>query len=126
MRTLLAITLTATITGCASLCCLGPSHTVPVTSTSTGAEPVRVIAVVVWGEVRAPKKYSLAAGARLTDAIAAAGGFTEHATGHHVRLRRADGKLYQYDTRRAKKGGTGEPLLRDGDIVLVPDDAPML
>ena len=75
---------------------------------STGAEPVQEITVVVRGQVRAPKEYSFATGTRLTDAIVAAGGFTKYATGHNVTIRRADGKLYQYDMRRAKKGRTGD------------------
>src|SRR5689334_5711209 len=122
MRVLLAIILTGTITGCASPSSADSSQTVPLTSGSHEAEPVQTITVVVWGEVRAPKKYSLPGDARLTDAIAAAEEFTKHATGHHVQIRRTDGKLYQYDLRRAKKGGMGDPVLQDGDIVVVPDD----
>ena len=52
-------------------------------------------------------------------AITSAGGFTEFAKVKKVKLIRA-GKATFYDMREIKEDGSNNPVLKDGDLILVP------
>ena len=69
---------------------------------SSGAEEAASLCVHVDGAVRAPGVYYLAAGSRIVDAVAAAGGLTETAYTAAVNLAQ---------------------VLQDGEQVVIPDEA---
>jgi polysaccharide export outer membrane protein len=78
--------------------------------------------VTVGGEVKAGGAHvPLREGMKLFDAIAAAGGFTEFAKVRKVKLIRA-GKAAYYDMRDIKADDSNNPVLRDGDTIVVPGD----
>jgi protein involved in polysaccharide export with SLBB domain len=92
---------------------------------TTAVELPRTISVLIRGEVGQPREYALPVGIRLSDAVESAGGFTTSAARKAVHLERKDGTRSVYNLRRAKPGGPQDPVLRDGDIVLVPSGAPV-
>ena len=74
--------------------------------------------VNVGGEVRQPGEVALRENMRLFQAITSTGGFTEFAK-PEVKLIRGK-KETKYDVRRMKKDGSNNPLLEDGDQIIVP------
>lgn len=72
----------------------GRASVVPAAAASRAPDPRPAVLVHVLGEVRRPGIYTLGDGARVVDAIAAAGGFTDRADGAAVNLARrvADGE----------------------------------
>ena len=120
MRITLLIAVTIALCGCAAPRGI---HSPPAADTSETAEPERAITVIVWGEVRAPDTYTFPAGTHLREAIDRAAGFSPYAARHHVTIKRAD-KLYVYDLHPHAETHL-DPLLHDGDLVLVPSGTPV-
>ena len=77
------------------------------------------VKVFVGGEVRQPGQVPLGENMRLLDAVALTGGFTEFAMMRSVKLIRGK-KETKYDLRQMKKDGSNNPLLQDGDQIIVP------
>ncbi|GAA2993835.1 hypothetical protein GCM10010460_33430 [Microbacterium terrae] len=113
-----------------------PTETVPLTGASTDApalEPAEVY-VHVSGAVRHPGLYVLDQGARVVDAIAAAGGYADGADGAAVNLARAvdDGEQLhvpmQGEDAGASGGGAtgGSGVAGDGRVNLNTADAAAL
>lgn len=75
--------------------------------------------VLVSGEVRVPGEFPLRPGMRLLNAISRAGGFTEFAKVKQVKLIRGS-KTMVFDMRNIKEDGSNNPVLQDGDSVIVP------
>ena len=75
--------------------------------------------IYVGNEVRAPNLYAWTNGMRLTNAIEAAGGFTEFSDPSRVSITRADGyhKSFNYDD--ILKGVISCPAVRAGDYIHV-------
>lgn len=85
----------------------------PAATAATSAEPAEVY-VHVSGAVRDPGLYVLPDGARLVDAVAAAGGFTKHAARNGVNLARpiSDGEQIIVP----RKGEQQAPLASPGAV----------
>ncbi|MCV6598083.1 MAG: polysaccharide export protein [Mangrovicoccus sp.] len=87
----------------------------------------REVTVYFIGEVRAPGRQILPSGTTLLQALASAGGFTEFAATKRIQLRRAGSggqeKVYTFDYRSASRGAatTGSTVLREGDVILIPE-----
>ncbi len=92
-----------------------------VIATLAGVEVAQPHVVTVGGEVRKPGEVPLREGMRLFMAISTAGGFTEFADVKHVKIIRG-GKEKVYDLRRVGGGEEGNPVLADGDQIVVPMD----
>ena len=75
--------------------------------------------VNVGGSVRQPGEVPLRENMRLFQAITRAGGFTDSEKVREVKLIRGK-KETKYDVRRMKKDGSNNPLLEDGDQIIVP------
>lgn len=75
--------------------------------------------VSVGGEVRATGEFPLRAGMTLMAAINRAGGFTEFAKTKAVKLLRGNNEKI-YDMRRINADGSNNPVLMDGDQIIVP------
>jgi polysaccharide export outer membrane protein len=73
--------------------------------------------VIVSGEVRDPKLYSLAPEVTIAQAVALAGGPTERAQLDQVRVQRGTDQLV---VDLAQPGGGGEQAIRSGDHIVVP------
>jgi DNA uptake protein ComE-like DNA-binding protein len=105
--------------------CSGPKSGKLIANThheSTGAQS-EIITVRVVGEVNFPGEISLPGGARLSDAIRAAGGFTQFARKSHVAVIRVRGQMFVTDMRRVK---TGDAALEHGETIYVPRGCPAL
>jgi polysaccharide export outer membrane protein len=79
--------------------------------------------IYVLGEVKHPGVYLLSDGPTLLGACALAGGFTDFADPHHVRIARAeDGKVkfISVDLLKAKAGKAEDVRLRGGDRLEIP------
>jgi protein involved in polysaccharide export with SLBB domain len=77
--------------------------------------------VNVEGGVRQPGEVALREGMRLFQAITSRGGVTEFAKVREVKLIRGK-KETKYDLRQIKADGSNNPLLQDGDRIIVPGD----
>jgi protein involved in polysaccharide export with SLBB domain len=75
--------------------------------------------VNVEGGVRRPGEVPLRENMRLFQAITRAGGFTDSEKVREVKLIRGK-KETKYDVRRMKADGSNNPLLQDGDQIIVP------
>lgn len=91
-----------------------------VTHDQGAAEQPATISVLIVGEVYRPERYSLPGGVRILDAVSRAGGFKDSAFTRGVRVKRRDGRTYINDLRRVATGSEGDPVLHDGDVVIVP------
>ncbi len=76
-------------------------------------------AVTVGGEVRKPGDVAMRENLQLFGAINASGGFTEFADVRHVKIIRNNAEKV-YDMR--KINANSNPLLKDGDQIIVPAD----
>lgn len=76
--------------------------------------------VIVGGEVKNSGEFPLRRGMTLLSAINRAGGFAEAAGIRRVKLIRAD-KETIYDRRKINPDGSNNPVLMDGDEVIVPE-----
>lgn len=75
--------------------------------------------VNVGGEVRASGEFPLRQGMTLLQAINKAGGFTEFAQTRRVKLIRGNTEKV-YDMRKINPDGSNNPVLMDGDQIIVP------
>ena len=75
--------------------------------------------VSVGGEVRGSGEFPLRQGMTLMAAINRAGGFTEFAKTSKVKLLRGN-KETVYDMRKINPNGANNPVLMDGDAIIVP------
>ena len=75
--------------------------------------------VNVEGGVRQPGEVALRENMRLFQAITSRGGFTDSGKVQEVKLIRGK-KETMYDVRRIKADGSNNPLLQDGDQIIVP------
>jgi protein involved in polysaccharide export with SLBB domain len=75
--------------------------------------------VNVGGEVRASGEFPLRQGMRLLQAINRAGGFTEFAKTKGVKLIRGNREMI-FDMRKINADGSNNPVLMDGDQIIVP------
>ena len=75
--------------------------------------------VNVGGSVRQPGEVPLRENMRLFQAITRAGGFTDSEKVREVKLIRGK-KETKYDMGRIKADGSNNPLLQDGDQIIVP------
>ena len=75
--------------------------------------------VNVGGGVRHPGEVALRENMRLLQAITSSGGFTDSEKVREVKLIRGK-KETKYDVRRMKADGSNNPLLQDGDQIIVP------
>lgn len=75
--------------------------------------------VTVGGEVRGSGEFPLRQGMTLMAAINRAGGFTEFAKIKGVKLIRSNREQI-YDMRKINADGSNNPVLRDGDQIIVP------
>jgi polysaccharide export outer membrane protein len=83
----------------------------------------RKLTVSVLGQVQHPGVYELPAGARVLNAIAAAGGLTEAAATEGVPLMHAGGPALRLDLARALKGDeSANVALSGGETIVVPED----
>jgi protein involved in polysaccharide export with SLBB domain len=75
--------------------------------------------VSVGGEVRQSGEFPLRNGMTLMAAINRAGGFSEFAKTKAVKLIRDNRELI-YDMRKINADGSNNPMLKDGDAIIVP------
>jgi len=75
--------------------------------------------VTVGGEVRASGEFALRQGMSLMAAINRAGGFSEFAKTKAVKLIRGNTEKV-YDMRKINPDGSNNPILQDGDAIIVP------
>ena len=95
-------------------------YTNPTITAALPQDPTQASHVVtVGGEVRGSGEFPLRQGMTLMAAINRAGGFTEFARTKAVKLiRNNDEQLY--DMRKIQADGSNNPVLRDGDQIIVP------
>lgn len=92
----------------------------------TGVASAATIDVYFLGEVAAPGLAEVPRGATLLQALALSGGFTNFAADRRIQLRRTDRSgqtnLVTLDYRAVSDGGilSNDPVLADGDVILVP------
>ena len=94
----------------------------------TGGVGVRTIDVYYLGEVNAPGMVELAPGTTLLQGLSLGGGFTNFAATRRIQLRRTnphtgETSMVTLDYRALSDGGTlrNDPVLADGDVILVPE-----
>lgn len=75
--------------------------------------------VSVGGEVRQTGEFPLRQGMTLMSAINRAGGFSEFAKTKAVKLLRGNKEMI-YDMRKVNPDGSNNPVLMDGDQIIVP------
>lgn len=75
--------------------------------------------VVVSGEVRLPGEWPLRDGMTLMAAISKSGGFSDFAKVKGVKLIRGN-RAFFYDMRKLEPDGSNNPVLKDGDQIVVP------
>ena len=83
----------------------------------------RTIDVYFMGEVSSPGLKELSAGTTLLQALAQSGGLTKFAATKRIQLRRqADQSVVLFNYKAVSQGAvlTASPVLRDGDVILVP------
>jgi len=73
----------------------------------------------VRGEVQRPGRYPLAGDLTLLQIIAAAGGYTDFAKRAKIEIRRG-GSVLECNANRIDKGRERDPLIKPGDIIMVP------
>jgi hypothetical protein len=73
----------------------------------------------VRGEVKGPGRYTLSGDLTLLQALASAGGYTDYARTGKIRVIREDAVL-EFDANRIERRRDEDPLVRPGDIIVVP------
>jgi len=105
-----------------------PTVSVAVASIPEREDEGDTIDVYLLGEINEPGRREVPPGTTFLQALAEAGGFTNFAAEKRLQLRRRDpstGREYVYpiDYRALSRGAaiTGNPMLVDGDVILVPE-----
>lgn len=90
---------------------------------STGSVAAATIDIYFTGEVNAPGLKPMAPGTTFLQAIAQSGGFTKFAATKRVQLRRSGQGVYTINYKALGNGAALENdiILRDGDVILVPE-----
>lgn len=93
-----------------------------------GQDDGEALTVYLLGEVRSPGPKAVLPGTTILQLLSQSGGFTPFAATKRLQLRRTDPetgrqRLYVYNYRAISRGGRviNEPILREGDVVLVPE-----
>lgn len=101
---------------------------VPGPSNNEGAARTRTIDVYFLGEVNAPGLIKMERGTTFLQALAQNGGFTRFAAKKRVQLRRTNPRthqqtLYKVNYQALANGASlnADIVLRDGDVILVPE-----
>ena len=95
-------------------------YTNPTITAALPQDPTQATHVVtVGGEVRGSGEFPLRSGMTLMAAINRAGGFTEFARTRSVKLIR-NNREQIYDMRKINADGSNNPVLKDGDQIVVP------
>jgi polysaccharide export outer membrane protein len=91
-------------------------------------EEDETIVVYVVGEVNEPGPKAVLPGTTVLQLLSQAGGFTQFAATKRLQLRRKDAgsgreKLFQIDYRAISRGASlsSDPVLREGDVLLIPE-----
>ena len=84
------------------------------------------IDIYFLGEVKTPGRQPVAKGTTFLQAISQAGGFTPFAATKRIQVRRTDhgvSKVFSVNYRALSNGSSlgGDMVLRDGDVILVPE-----
>ena len=86
------------------------------------------VIVYIIGEVNAPGPKSVLEGTTVLQLMAQSGGFTPFAATRRIQLRRNDPvtgqqRLFEIDYRAISRGAriVNEPVIREGDVLLVPE-----
>jgi polysaccharide biosynthesis/export protein len=94
----------------------------------TGAGTARTIDVFYLGEVNAPGLQEVPPGTTLLQGLSLGGGFTNFAATRRIQLRRTNphtgqSSMVTLDYRALSDGGMlmNDPVLADGDVILVPE-----
>lgn len=102
--------------------------TVYVSVSQVSEEQTNVVNVYFMGEVMAPGLKEVEPGTTLLQALSQAGGFSKFAATKRVQLRRADPQggrehVYRYNYKALTRGAAlpGSVVLREGDVILVPE-----
>lgn len=107
--------------------------TVFVSVSSLGSPPedpeaAEAVTVYLVGEVNAPGPKSVLPGTTVLQLLSQSGGFTPFAATKRLQLRRTDAqtgaqRLFTIDYRAISRGAriVNQPVLRDGDVLLVPE-----
>jgi polysaccharide export outer membrane protein len=102
--------------------------TVRQVGTPTGVGSARTIDVFYLGEVNAPGMVEVNRGTTLLQGLSLGGGFTPFAATRRIQLRRThphtgETSMVTLDYRALSDGGTlrNDPVLADGDVILVPE-----
>jgi polysaccharide export outer membrane protein len=94
----------------------------------TGGVGTRTIDVYYLGEVNAPGMVEIPRGTTLLQGLSMGGGFTNFAATRRIQLRRTnphtgETSMVTLDYRALSDGGMlrNDPVLADGDVILVPE-----
>lgn len=83
--------------------------------------PDPVISIYVMGEVGKPGQLNVAPGTNVLQMFAVMGGFTKFAATKRIQLRRDDNAAHTLNYDQIEAGGRGgRTVLRDGDVIVVP------
>jgi polysaccharide export outer membrane protein len=90
------------------------------------ANAAKTIDVFIMGEVNAPGKKSIDSGTSLLQFLAESGGFTRFAATKRIQLRRDSGgksQFFNFDYKAVESGSASVNtlVLRDGDVIIVPE-----
>lgn len=99
-----------------------------VSESDAEAEADETLTVYLLGEVNAPGPKAVLPGTSVLQLLSQSGGFTPFAATKRLQLRRSDPqtgaqRLFVIDYRAISRGAriVNEPLLREGDVLLVPE-----
>lgn len=97
----------------------GKIYTAPTLTAMLNTTDMASHVFTVSGEVRTPGEFALREGTDLVTAISKAGGFGDFAKTKAVKVIRGN-KATIYDMRSIKTDGSNNPLIKDGDTIIVP------
>lgn len=97
-----------------------------VANPATAYAPRGQIDVYIMGEVNTPGKVTVDSGTSLLQFLAESGGFTRFAATKRIQLRRTSGGkslIYKFDYKAIENGtaSVNTLVLRDGDVIVVPE-----
>lgn len=105
-----------------------PTVFVSINSLNPTAATGKTVTIYVVGQVNNPGPIAISSGLNFLQALASVGGFTPFAATKRVQLRRvnpANGQevVYKYNLKAVGNGApmTGNTIMREGDIIFVPE-----